>query len=346
MFPQPVLLRALTKYAFLCLVLMYLPSCDYFEELLPLEPKPEAPVDKWEQKQSFPFYNAEEWENWDPIETAFAIGDKAYLFMNRIEYPDMMTDIFEYDPVSDSFTRKTTVEDILGYGGVNFVINGKGYIFGENSFWEYDPSTNVVQQKAPFPGKELSMLNRFSFAIHNKGYVGGGRFTDFWEYNPVSDTWAQKADLPDGERMYALGLSVNNRGYLLLGSNYDTSVNHVDQIFHKTVWEYLPQTNKWVKKKDFPGNPRNDPASFTIKNRGYVGLGDVSPGGLSGSIESNPQFFTDFWSYDPLNDSWTKVAEFPGRRRFRPVGFSVLNKGYAGFGEGNSRLPDLWEYIP
>lgn len=51
---------------------------------------------------------------------------------------------------------------------------------------------------------------------------------------------------------------------------------------------------------------------------------------------------------DPANDSWVKVADFPGQTgRSGAVAFVMGNKAYVGTGyNGKDRLKDFWEYDP
>ena len=58
-------------------------------------------------------------------------------------------------------------------------------------------------------------------------------------------------------------------------------------------------------------------------------------------------FTADFWEYDPVKNSWTQKADFPGVARSQAVGFGTDTKGYIGTGwEGKYRLKDFYEYNP
>src|SRR6185295_11075390 len=69
-------------------------------------------------------------------------------------------------------------------------------------------------------------------------------------------------------------------------------------------------------------------------NFGYAGTGN------DGNSTS------DFWQYDPVNDSWTEQATFGGSPRNDAFGFSAGGKGYIGFGNISGYAGDLWEYTP
>ncbi len=60
----------------------------------------------------------------------------------------------------------------------------------------------------------------------------------------------------------------------------------------------------------------------------------------------------DFWEYDPLTDSWTRKADFPGSGRAYALAFAMGTKGYVtqgllGMTNGGASVTlgrDLWEY--
>ena len=70
---------------------------------------------------------------------------------------------------------------------------------------------------------------------------------------------------------------------------------------------------------------------FGIDGKAYV---------IQGS-EGNPM-----WEYNPNNDDWTSIGDFPGPARQLPVGDEWDGKYYYGFGAGNIYLNDLWVFDP
>ncbi len=96
------------------------------------------------------------------------------------------------------------------------------------------------------------------------------------------------------------------------------------------------EIGNWVKKSYFAGFPRSEGTSFSINGIGYFGMGREDDGYLS-----------DFWKYDPVNDSWSQVKAFPGTPRAYGVSATDGTKGYCGLGyEGKKDLSDFWEYDP
>ena len=179
------------------------------------------------------------------------------------------------------------------------------------------------------------------FSIGTKGYIGTGGtgyeygvpLKDFWEYDPSTNTWTQKADFAGAARVYAVGFSIGNKGYIGTGSsNY--RYNCLNDF-----WEYDPSTNTWTQKANFGGVSREYAVGFSIGNKGYIGTGLAGGGAYYAPCK-------DFWEYDPSTNTWTQKADFAGVARWGAVGFSIGTKGYIGTGYGGSLLKDFWEYDP
>jgi len=89
--------------------------------------------------------------------------------------------------------------------------------------------------------------------------------------------------------------------------------------------------NPWLRKLDIPTlQNRNASVGFSFGGFGYVGLG-----------ASNP----DFWRYDPQDNSWSRVADFPGPPRWGASSFVIGECAYVGGGtDASGYLPDFWKY--
>ncbi|MGI8951065.1 MAG: kelch repeat-containing protein [Chitinophagaceae bacterium] len=249
--------------------------------------------------------------------------------------------------LQNSYSQNTWAQIATFYpgreGAVSFSIGNKGYI-GTGSdnlngntyyddFFEYDPSTMILSQKASFAGGVRSYA--VGFSIDNKGYIGTGNSdnntakNDFWEYDPATNTWTQKANVGGSSRIQATGLSIGSKGYIGLGTT-------VDLINFNDFWEYNPATDVWTQKANFAGGVRFSAVGFSIEGYGYVGTG----------YNSSTKFKNDFWQYDPTADAWTQKASFAGTARSNAVGFSMCNKGYIGTGDDGTVRDDFWEYNP
>jgi N-acetylneuraminic acid mutarotase len=268
----------------------------------------------------------------------FSIGNKGYIGTGYVgSYPYYYRDFWEYDPSTDTWTKKANFGGVARSDAVGFSIGNKGYIGTGcalpnyfKDFWEYDPSTNTWTQKADFGG--TARAGAVGFSIGNKGYVGTGwgdygHFRDFWEYDPSTNSWTQKADFGGVARAYAVGFSIGNKGYIGTGSVYPN--------YFKDFWEYDPSTNSWTQKADFGGTARAYAVGLSISNKGYIGTG------YGGS-----NYLRDFWEYDPSTNTWTRIADIYGERA-GAVGFSIGDRIYVGTGRDSyGFLSDFWEFLP
>jgi N-acetylneuraminic acid mutarotase len=160
----------------------------------------------------------------------------------------------------------------------------------------------------------------------------------------AQDTWTQKADFGGMTREYAIGFSIDNKGYMGTGGVWDFEIGAY--INYKDFWEYDPDIDVWTQKADFGGTARNGAIGFSIGNKGYVGIG-ISDGSVYDDAPKNK----DFWEYNPDENSWTQKSDFGGTARWRATGFTLNGKGYicTGYDDGNdgwSFKKDLWEYDP
>ncbi|HNW70240.1 MAG TPA: kelch repeat-containing protein [Bacteroidales bacterium] len=148
--------------------------------------------------------------------------------------------------------------------------------------------------------------------------------------------WTQKADFGGTQKYWAVGFSINGKGYAGLGRG-DGFSNSSD------LWEYNPVTNAWTQKTSFPGGARYSSHVFVINNKAYFVSGAYWSG-ISGDYTP----YNDVWEYNPATDTWLQKNNFPGPGRHDAFAFSFAGKGYICFGQDDNqvRLNDLWEYNP
>jgi N-acetylneuraminic acid mutarotase len=214
------------------------------------------------------------------------------------------------------------------------------------------PVVNINQRFLPDGWTALedfgggSRSNAVSFTINDKVYIGTGYSSalgysnvskDFYEYDPATKKWNKMADFPGPGRANSISFVIGDKAYVGLGTNY----NRVSraEVF-SDFYEFDPKANTWTRKTDFQGTPRDQSAYFTIDKFGYIGSGNPDP--------FQPNNINEFWKYDPLENKWSKIAEYPGEVRCRAFAFAISGKGYVGGGEGNGRdkLNDMYEYEP
>ncbi|HPM90543.1 MAG TPA: kelch repeat-containing protein [Tenuifilaceae bacterium] len=210
---------------------------------------------------------------------AFSINGKGYVCLGYQATGEYFNDLYEYDPESDRWTKKSNFPGNTKYYSLCLVIDNKAYIglgldvnISLSQFWEYDPACDSWTQKASFGGG--TRMGATGFSIGNKGYVGGGTLSwandplnDFWEYDTTTDTWKRIADFPGVNRAWASGFTINNKGYVGAGS----WVNN----YYNDFWRYDPIDNKWIRIADITYERRVS-KFFIIDNIGYSYSGGVS----------------------------------------------------------------------
>ena len=224
--------------------------------------------------------------------TAFSIGDKGYVGTGMSDADAnlgvTLSDFWEYDPATNSWTQKANYPSLAMYFGTGFAVGSRGYICcgkrGPNWYttelWEYNPQTDAWSSKAPFPGGVRYQLT--SFVVNSSAYVGLGTDqdmyrNDIWEYKPAQDLWTQKADLPGSERSASHGFGIGNYGFICMGANGGI----LDDL-----WEYNPLNNTWASKAPYGGSSRKNGIAFTLYGKAYVGLGK----GVSGKKMSMHEY--------------------------------------------------------
>ena len=203
------------------------------------------------------------------------------------------------------------------------------------------PFTGIPSEFNGGPGRVYPS----AFSIGNKGYAGAGSspnkdgvgpyLTDWWEYDPSADQWTSKADFPiTGGLIVGVSFAINSKGYAGVGQpNCGCAYP-----FTKEFWEYDPSADHWTRKADFPGAWKKGGIGFGAGDKGYAGLG-LSWDSSGGFAQK------DWWEYDPIIDSWTRKADFPGLPQSDLTGFVINNKIYLGLGQDNLDR-SWWEYDP
>ncbi|RCR66227.1 hypothetical protein [Larkinella punicea] len=202
-----------------------------------------------------------------------------------------------------------------------FTLNGKLYVLGGtdetkspkvelNDLWEYDPAQDKWSQKAALP-----VTNGFNvsytlpvMSIGGKAYtmltlLGGANITTstMYVYDPAADKWTPKGSVPFIGN-WRTTMVLNGKGYVVGGGYSKTGSNTATLIEPgKAVYEYDPTTDKWTKKKDFPGEPRFGAFGAVYNGKGYI---------MGGSTE-NFGSFKDLWEYDAVADVWTQKTASP-----------------------------------
>ncbi|MGY8951560.1 MAG: hypothetical protein ACKVJW_07230, partial [Flavobacteriales bacterium] len=228
----------------------------------------------------------------------------------------------------------------FSYGQFGFVVAGSN----TDHVYKYDENNGNWSQLSDFPGGERGYA--YGVAVGDKAYIGFGSDpngiypTDWWEYNMISDVWIQKANFPNIGRNHPAMVNVGDKIFIGCGSNNTGNLGD--------WWEYDIPNDVWQQKIDLPANDRHHPFYFGIGNYAYVGFGHGSVIGPGSNPNSNSNIYNDFYRYDPSNDSWLQLTDFPSESRVAGTQFSYNGKGYILSGDGDNHGPldsgEFWEY--
>lgn len=213
-------------------------------------------------------------------------------------------------------------------GKVTVTINGQSVESEENFKLPAWMDLTDVQGPGRYGGITATMNGKIYFGLGRSNLM----YRDFWEYNPEDDSWTQKSSFPISGAPYAVWYFVVDDMLYVGGGTDETPTN-----FNK-VWRYNPGVNQWTQLNDFgdPDNTRRFAAGFSIDGKGYLYAGR----------DNNGILYSDFWEYDPNNDSWEEKTSIDDLGRQGAFGFSIADKGYITMGYLNSYLKDLWQYDP
>jgi hypothetical protein len=284
--------------------------------------------DKWFRLKDSPFLF---------LETFYVVlNDKAYIGINS------GVGFWEYDPITNEFSRLLDFPGLQRTRGNGFAINNKVYygtglteytleIINHNDFWEYDPNSKTWTQKANFAGSPRNWC--ITFSINGFGYLGGGitslngsynnPYDDFWKYDPISDAWSRIPSYigADSASIYGtaggISVTVGDLAYIGLGR---LSGSRGDQRW----FCYNSMEKSWKERALFPYS-RNYSAAIAFNLNGFPYAKTV---------------ISDFYSYDSSLNLWQHVETDLIPNRSDGIGFSIGGKGYVGIGKA------FWEYDP
>jgi hypothetical protein len=251
-----------------------------------------------------------------------------------------MTDLWEYDTTTKSWSQKADYPGSEVFDGTNFAIGNSAYIIANNQNFQFNQSTNTWTKRASMPATARGFAS--SFAINGIGYTGFGyplsnslsQLKDFWQYNPVTDKWLKKGTFPGEKREGAPTFTINGKGYMCSGSR---TVSGGSSVYMTDTWMYDPLVDTWVEKADFPAHGRMFSIGLTGPTNGYVATGSAAT-----------TIFHDCWQYSATTDSWFQEPAVGGGWRTAGTGWALGNILYIAAGcsstdlQPESMIKDFW----
>lgn len=228
-----------------------------------------------------------------------------------------------------------------------FSLIGSGYTINENfpngisyirDIWMRDENALTAGDRI----KENVLLT--GFMANNNGYFfENDAEKQFWTINN-SQQYAKRSTYPGDflGNIATTSAKINGKelGFVLAEST-------LKGVKTKDFYQYDTETDKWVKRADFPGEDRKEGILFGISGKVYYGLGQS---------KSEAKGFRDIWQYDPATDTWVNFATFPGGGNVKLMTCSVSGKQYIGMGYQVAKTQigtekyvgalDFWEFVP
>lgn len=246
-----------------------------------------------------------------------------------------------YDVAGNRWSEGTALPEPVHHAGVA-VVGGKIYVIGgyRNSFRTrgptdavriFDPASKTWSQGAPVPTARGALAVA---AIGPLIYAAGGErprapgspvppganpgyepVADLAVYDTRSNKWETLAPMRHA-REHVIGAAINGRFYAVGGRDrprYDLAY----------LEEYDPATKTWSERAAMPTG-RSGGAGAVLEGKLYVFGGE-------GNSKSPLGIFGDVEAYDPVSNSWRKLASMPtprhsisaavvGRRIYLPGG--------------------------
>ncbi|WP_276503096.1 IPT/TIG domain-containing protein [Terrimonas pollutisoli] len=212
-----------------------------------------ATTNAWTQKKDFPGSQR-------IVPFSFAIGNTGYIGGGDPTNwgGEQIFDFWKYDQATDTWAQLKNFPGsrAISLSGVAVENNGFVVELGQNNptaplteykdifIWKYYPSNDSWEKKAmlPTPGVQYGGGGT-TFVIDKKIYLGVGIYDldavdgqrkNFWMYDPTANTWINKTDIGGGFRVFGQGFTINDKGYIGLGTG-ETTVD-----VKKDFWEYTP----------------------------------------------------------------------------------------------------------
>lgn len=278
---------------------------------------------------------------------SFSINGKGYVFGGRTSTEKVTNHLYEYDPVTDSWTdlgatplkkrvrpRAVAVnEDVymgLGFNGLFFI--DSAYLA---DFWKWTPAANTWTPLENYPSERTVGPVLSSDGENIYAAMGGLRNFERWifRYNIDANQWVQ---LKDGvPRMASYPPRAHSacgawcQDMLLLGAGY-TRDGSSDFWVEAEIRE---DSIIWHRRATISGKRDNSTAVSDGKSVYLAG------GTLYGGTLTNGRYYDDVLRYDPQKDTWTRIAHLPDGERENMISWVIGGYLYVGLGNDKRNTP-------
>lgn len=196
--------------------------------------------------------------------TAFGLDNvhKGYVVGGATSNSIFLSDVYSYDPTTDSWTEDQGLPFDRRAGASSFVLDGKGYVLGGydgNSlspyFYQYDPSkashwitqrqiTTATDSSFDDTWTTIERVDGVAMVIGSKVYYATGASSSgdaygagigspnmtTWCWDPTTDVWEQRSNYERSGRWQAVGFSLKSRGFVGTGYTGGLAQNNFDEF--------------------------------------------------------------------------------------------------------------------
>lgn len=155
-------------------------------------------------------------------------------------------------------------------------------------------------------------------------------------HHPVEEVqvhYVPCADMPS-PRASACACTLGDKAYIFGGR--DSAGNYL-----KDVWEYNSKTDSWRSLGNIVGLGRIKPTIIAYKNVLYLGLGYASK-----QPYQDDYFLEDWWCYNPQNNTWKQMADYPSYSSHDARPFVVNDTIYVIYGTDWCFSRKIFYYVP
>jgi hypothetical protein len=210
--------------------------------------------------------------------TSFVFNGKGYVFGGIDNSGDYLNDLWEYDPLADSWFELTNMPDTGRSGASNFVINGVAYIIGGKTdsllavrdVWAYDIVSGNWIQKSDLPN--FGMWRGMAVASNDQGYIGFGKDAnddtsiEFFEFDPTLDQWTSMPGINLEARSYPAYAQIGDSLYIYGGVDVSGDYLNTFERVNLNTWN-VDVLNS------FPSEARRGSMMFVSDNDIFISTG-------------------------------------------------------------------------
>lgn len=251
--------------------------------------------------------------------------------------------------VEQEWTQRLPYSGAGRHHPVTFVFGQEAYLLTGTTttstinadMFRYDAVEDSWTQVTGFSGPARSFA--YGDTYNGKGYMGFGLgpnnvfLDDLWEFDPETGTWTELAECPCRGRRHPAFIA--HKGKIFVGQGDNNVVGNLDDW-----WEYDIEKDTWRELTNLPGPPRHHPFHFAVGDYVYTGMGHGN------SVNGMLRVYRDWYRWNPAEDEWTEMDDFPREARVAGTQFSNRDKGYVLSGDGSDHgtmaTGEFWEYDP